>query len=168
MAYARAARAVRLTVLAQSKVMRDLEAAEGLDEAYRGGQAERWRKGRDAAAEARKAKVARILRRVARGQDEDAAEAVTLDGIERFDEDVYGDVLSRPLGEIFARICADLGLAPNWQDLSHEAWAEAEAADPRSPFAGLRRAVGAQDDLTPKDTKRGKAAACARRPACPS
>ncbi|HUO23017.1 MAG TPA: hypothetical protein VMU59_10925 [Caulobacteraceae bacterium] len=147
MAYARAARAVRMTVMLQSRVLRDLEAAErqaGLREFD-----DRAR--REAARQARKGRVARIVRRVAEAcadaeaQGQEGARDVNLDGIERLDEDVFGDVLTRPMGEIVARICDYLGLEPDWSDLAWEAWAEAEAADPRSPFAapGLAHAGSA-------------------------
>ena len=45
--------------------------------------------------------------------------------------------MSRPIGEIVALICKDLGLEPDWGRLAQEAWAQAEIADgdPGSPFA---------------------------------
>jgi hypothetical protein len=140
MAYARTARAVRMTVLLQSKLMRELEAAEGLGETS--GEANRRRAARRDAEQARKAAVARIVRRVAEGQfdDPETLDAYAEEACGRLDdEDLYGDVLLRPMGELVARICRDLDLDPDWSRLAQEAWAEAEiaAAPPGSPFAGL-------------------------------
>jgi len=142
MAYARAARAVRMVVLLQSKVVRDLESAERLAAFDAPAEASRRRAARHAASEARKLSLERIIVRVAEGQsaDQEALLALAVDAAERLDnEDIYGDVLTRPMGEIVARICRDLGLDPDWSRLAQEAWAEAEiaAAPPGSPFAGL-------------------------------
>ncbi|MDE2292759.1 MAG: hypothetical protein KGL53_11815, partial [Elusimicrobia bacterium] len=46
---------------------------------------------------------------------------------ERLDnDDIYGLVAARPVGELVAMICQDLGLEPNWEHLAAEAWAQAE------------------------------------------
>jgi hypothetical protein len=140
MAYARAARAVRLTVAVQSRVLRELERVERQGEFNAPAEARRRREARHEASQARKASIQRIVRRVAEGEGEGAEriEALVEDAAERLDDaDVYGDVLTRPMGEIIARICADLGLRPDWEGLAHEAWADAEAATaaPGSPFA---------------------------------
>ena len=46
---------------------------------------------------------------------------------ERLDnDDIYGLVATRPLGELVAMICDDLGLQPDWNHLAAEAWAQAE------------------------------------------
>jgi hypothetical protein len=57
------------------------------------------------------------------------------------DDDIYGDVIARPVGELVALICRDLGLEPDWARLAEEAWAreEIERGDARSPFANLHR-----------------------------
>jgi hypothetical protein len=53
------------------------------------------------------------------------------------DEDLYGDLLRRPIGEMVAVICRDLGLEPDWDQLAQEAWAQAEIAEAPegSPFS---------------------------------
>jgi len=45
-------------------------------------------------------------------------------------------VLTRPVGELIALICRDLGLSPDWSLLAEEAWAQAEIAggEAQSPF----------------------------------
>ncbi len=58
------------------------------------------------------------------------------------DEDIYGDVASRPVGELVALICRDLGLDPDWTRLAEEAWAQDEIAEAPvgSPFNDLSSA----------------------------
>jgi hypothetical protein len=137
MAYARAARAVRLTLALQSRVLRELEEVE------RQGRSNAWPDQcwlKDRRAE-RGARIGRILARVidaAEPEDDERAQALRTEAGEKLaDADVYGDAAVRPMGEIVARICADLGLSPDWSALAREAWAEAEAqgGDPASPFA---------------------------------
>lgn len=143
MAHSRIARAVRLTVALQSKVMKEALALEqGVGEA-KASKAE----ARPILAPAdpdpaheRRRRIDRVVRRVieAEEDDEDEVERLSGEAWERLeDEDVYGDVLARPMGEIVARVCEDLGLSPDWTRLAKEAWAveEARAAHPGSPFA---------------------------------
>jgi len=132
LAYTRIARAVRLTLALQSRLIQDLQA---LDEA-----AERQRLGGCSnAARARKARVRRILARVIDAEIGDEAEAGRLaaEARERLEhDDIYGDVLTKPVGELIALICRDLGLSPDWSLLAEEAWAQAEIAggEAQSPF----------------------------------
>jgi hypothetical protein len=159
MAYARAARAVRMTLALQSRVLRDLEAVErqaACSAPFEAGQ-------RASARAERKRRIARILTRVidAAAPDDapEAIEALAAEASERLaDEDICGDALTRPMGEIIARICADLGLDPDWSAFAQEAWAQAEAVmgDPRSPFAGL--APGGEWDRMGRPGCEGKAA----------
>jgi len=89
----------------------------------------------------RKARVEAIIERVAKADhDEEEVDRLVREAGERLDdEDLYGEVLGRPVGELVSLICRDLGLAPDWSRLAEEAWARREAAegDPRSPFAPL-------------------------------
>jgi hypothetical protein len=119
LAFGRAARAVRLAVLLQAELARG-----GEDPADAARQAE---------AQDRKAKVdsvVRIVKRVARdhcGQEGFALGAYAGEASERLDnDDIYGLVATRPVGELVAMICEDLGLQPNWEHLAAEAWAQAE------------------------------------------
>ncbi len=143
--YQRVARAVRLTVALQSKVLKDLIALDQ-GEAQARQMAEKARD-RTAAAPAaeddplgrRRERIDRIVRRVIEAEepDEDDVERLSGEAWERLiDEDVYGDVLARPIGEIVARVCEDLRLSPDWKALAREAWAVEEAASgaPGSPF----------------------------------
>lgn len=142
LAYARASRAVRLTVALQAKLIKDLQA---LDEA-----AARQRRGEQAEAErarlsretARKERVERIVERVIRAElgEADEAERLAEAAWERLDhDDIYGDLSARPVGEIIACVCRDLGLSPDWGRLAEEAWAreEIDAGAAGSPFLAL-------------------------------
>jgi hypothetical protein len=117
MAYARAARAVRLAVLLQEQLT---QGGEDPEEAAR--QAEALHR------KAHVERAVRVVRRVARDhcrREEYAAYAFA--ARERLDDDdIYGLVATRPIGELVAMICDDLGLQPNWDALAEEAWAQAE------------------------------------------
>jgi hypothetical protein len=130
LAYSRVSRAVRLTLMLQSKLIEDLKAADKA----------RVEIGAEAAKQAalsdpayqKKVRVEAIVERVIRAERPDDAETLdTLmnDACERLDdEDVYGDLMERPLSELVARICKDLGLTPDWAELAEELWAVREAA----------------------------------------
>lgn len=183
LAYARAARAVRLTVALQGRLIKDLQA---LDEAAarvkRGAQVEAER-ARQVQATARKERVERIVARVIRAElgdedaDEDAVERLAEAAWERLDHDeIYGDLLAQPVGAIIDRLCRDLGLAPDWPRLAEEAWAREEIAGGAagSPFLALswpesrtgppQTRPGTRSDTrsdTPPGTPGGRAAAAA-------
>jgi hypothetical protein len=129
MAYARGARAVRLAVLLQEQLG---QGGEDPEEAARQAEAER-----------RKAQVrrtVRIVERVARvhcRKKPDMAASYAYEAKDRLDDDdIYGLVASRPVGELVALICRDFGLEPDWDALAEEAWAQAEIASGAqgSPF----------------------------------
>jgi hypothetical protein len=136
LAFARAARAVRLTIALQSRLIADLRA---LDEVL-----ERHRKaGPIIATTERKQCVRRIVQRVIDAEIGDADEyhRLAAEARERLESDeIYGDVLTRPVGELVAMICRDLGLSPDWPGLAQEAWAQDEIASGQvgSPFIPLR------------------------------
>lgn len=152
-AYAKAARAVRLAVLLQSRLVQELQRLEV--------RAEIAARSPDALEEARrsapdyvhKARVEAIVERVAReacGGDGPAVDRLVIEAGERLDdEDLYGQVLNRPVGELVALICRDLGLDPDWARLAEEAWAQDEIARGAdgSPFLALGPADGHPDAL---------------------
>lgn len=123
LAYARVSRAVRLAILLQTEIAKaQAEASaedDGIDE-------------RLAPDYVRKVRVERIVERLAEAEHPDDAHAVdglVKDAAERLDDDdLYGDLLDRPLSELVARICRDIGLKPDWVQLAEEHWARAEAA----------------------------------------
>ena len=143
MAFSRVARAIRMNALLQSRLIKDMvrtadevdQLTERLEPAYR-----------------HKARVEKIVERVAKaaGDDEDVIDRLVIEAGERLDdEDIYGDVLQRPVGELVALICEDLGLEPDWDGLANEAWARKEIASgvSGSPFNG--RALPARPPPTP-------------------
>jgi hypothetical protein len=54
------------------------------------------------------------------------------------DREDYGDIMDRPIGEVFASICKDLGVKPDWSLWEEEDWAveEARTQAKGSPYAG--------------------------------
>ena len=144
LAYARVARAVRQSVLLQSRLIQDLKALEdgaAHEVAASEAQADEARFERE---EERKLRVERIVGRVAKaaGGDEEQVEALVAEAGERLDDDgLYAHVMSRPVSEIVADICRDLGLDPDWPRLAEEAWAKAEIESGAAgwPFVALLR-----------------------------
>jgi hypothetical protein len=174
MAFSRVSRAVRLACLLQSKLIRDADEARREADDQRRMQNDRDQINASQARQERKAWAQAIIDRVAQGQtdDEDELEQINDEAAERLDaDDIYGDVLNRPLGELVAVICRHMGLEPDWDRLAQEAWAldEIASGDPHSPF--LARA-GGDTDLNPQgqhvhqdDQERGGAQG--RRPGVP-
>jgi hypothetical protein len=121
MAYARVARAVRQTVMLQSRLQEARSAA-----ASRAGDL--------------KARVAGIVRQAIEdefGEDgngeSEAVERLAAEAAERLEQERFDEGPARPVGEIVAGICADLGLDPDWRGLARdiaaaEAFARGEAA----------------------------------------
>jgi hypothetical protein len=123
-AYGRASRAVRLTLMLQDRLIKDLIAFdEGVIEAAARDRRDRTRD--------RKELAGHIIERAIGRERNDAEEIEHLvwETSERLDrEDLYGAVLSRPVSELVAMVCRDLGLDPDWSGLAGEAWAQDEAA----------------------------------------
>ena len=154
MAYARVARAVRLTLMLQARLIKDLQAHDHHhawlpESALRQAESER-----DDLADERKACVEHIIERVASRQhdDLDAVERLVEEASERLDQDdFYGDLLSRPVSELVDIICKDLGLSPDWPRLAEEAWARDEVLSGQvgRPLAGMRPADGSYTSIPP-------------------
>jgi hypothetical protein len=137
LAFARASRAVRLTVALQSKLIDALAALEA------------GRVGPDAAVALRdpdyllKARIERIVERTAEAEhqgDDDAVDRLVREAGDRLDDiDLYGDLLDRPVSEILCGICRDLDLPLDWARLAQEAWAQAEMSggEAGAPLAAL-------------------------------
>jgi hypothetical protein len=143
LAYARVARAVRLTILLQSKLIGDLQTLDKLAAHTASCAQIRADVARPGLQRQMKAKVQRIVGRIAEADSDDAdeVERVMREAAERLDQDdIYGDVLARPASEIIARICHDLGLEPDWPALAQEAWVQDEikGGAAGAPLAALR------------------------------
>jgi hypothetical protein len=136
LAYARVSRAVRLTLMLQSQLIEDAAAAAR----------ERARPEPAPALpeDIRKARVTRIVERLVTAEhrhDVDMADELSAEAAERLDdEDVYGDLMQRPMSELVARLCRDLGLEPDWAQLAQELWAQQEIAsgDVGAPLSTTR------------------------------
>ncbi len=148
LAYSRVSRAVRLTLMLQARLIEALKAADksgGEARAAAEAEAEKDQERRDPAYQ-RKVRVEAIVQRVIEAEHPDDEE--TLDTLingtgERLDdEDLYGDLLERPVSELVARLCKDLGLHPDWAELAEELWAvrEVESGEVGWPLAGLAQA----------------------------
>ncbi|QUD87925.1 hypothetical protein [Phenylobacterium montanum] len=132
-AFQKVTRAVRLTLALQSKVIKDLTTLE----AGKAPPAEKV--AAEDPLERRRRRIARIVNRVVADDETTAWKAERLCGRawERLsDEDIYGDVLSQPIGVVIEMICRDLEIPVNWVHLAREAWAVEEMAsgDETSPF----------------------------------
>jgi hypothetical protein len=103
--YARAARAVRLTLALQARLARDLAA---LGEAATRAHAAEAARRRDRI----HTRVERALEAERLGEDE--VEGLSSDAWERLTEEDDEALLARPIEEMVALICADLGLSPAW------------------------------------------------------
>jgi hypothetical protein len=127
-AFDRTSRAVRLCIALRDKLQKDDAAAPARPDPAR--------ETRDQRAE----RVRRIVGRVVRANFDRNLTRETFDRhvAERlYDTDITGDLSRHSIGELVARICADLGLRPPWLDFAEEAWAQAEIAErpPGSPYA---------------------------------
>jgi hypothetical protein len=135
LAYARASRAVRMSIALQARLMgerREQAAAEATQS--------RVAAVRDRPA--RRARIDRIVERLAQAEhdDDEAVEQCRAEAAERLDDiDVFGDVLERPVSETIEMICRELGLSPDWPTLAQEAWArqEIDSGAVGAPLAGL-------------------------------
>jgi hypothetical protein len=130
MAYNRVARAVRQTIMLQSKLIEALQ------------EHETGRAGRKAAARASAAAIVRGVIDDERTSDAERAERLAAEAAERLREEDFGDLLVRPFGEAVADIVRDLGLSPDWLALA-EHCAVAEAA-----LAGKPGAAPEEPDYT--------------------
>ncbi|MGZ3275616.1 MAG: hypothetical protein ACXU82_02060 [Caulobacteraceae bacterium] len=115
MAYNRVARAVRQTIMLQSRL---IEALQGQETA---------RAGRKASARSSAARILRGAIDEDRSNDTERAERLAAEAAERLREEDFGDLLARPFAEAVAGICKDLGLSPDWLALAEDCFA-AEAA----------------------------------------
>jgi hypothetical protein len=120
LAFARVARAVRMTIALQSRLMKDLAALDRADD-----MAERARTTK------RRTRLAQLIEDAARAKvdaqresgarfwaDEDAIEdeieTLTSEGYERLIDAEDGGLWGRPFDDVVAGVCKDLGLSPDW------------------------------------------------------
>ena len=120
--YSRVARAVRQTLALETRVAEDIEKARVEHErarvtALRWASEERQREIRDYVAEAIEAEA------VERKTPEREVERLLDDLDERIEAGDYDDTLdTAPIGELVERICADLGVIPDWDLWGDQDW----------------------------------------------
>jgi hypothetical protein len=146
LAYARAAKAVRMAIALQARLLNDLPALE--------------RGESRALSELRHARKERIVSLVEQAAEADPVNEYDIGQLsdeawERLrDADEYSALMTCPLGEAVARICADLGLPPDWggEGSPFAAAPDAGSADPPDPGRGppsAARAFASLDGLPP-------------------
>jgi hypothetical protein len=130
--FARIARAVRQTFALEARLAEDRRTAQA-ETAARAAAESRLR------VERRKTKVRTAVERILDAEaHESDAENLFYDLTERLETDYDdADFTDRPIGELVARICRDLGVIPDWSLWEDQDWAIEEiAARPRgSPYA---------------------------------
>jgi hypothetical protein len=115
MAYNRVARAVRQTIMLQSRLIEELQ------------ERQTGAVGRKAAARASAAHLIQGVIKDAGPHDVERAERLAAEAAERLRDEDFGDLLSRPFAEAVAGIVKDLGLSPDWLALAQDCF-DAEAA----------------------------------------
>jgi hypothetical protein len=136
LAYSRLSRAVRQGILLQTHLLEEPEEKaepHAKAKAKAKGEPEEmyvtWLEPEASKREYRKERVAHIVERMARsdGEPEEVVERLYAETAERLEKvDLYGDLAVRPISEVVAEICRDLGLKPDWAVLSTHPWARKE------------------------------------------
>jgi hypothetical protein len=144
MDFARVSRAVRMTFALQSRLIVEFKGGVRPGAAGAPGQGPvevLWAPDLQDDEVVRRRQVRGIVERLAEAAslDREAVERLATEAGERLESDgLHRDLTTRPIGEVVALICKDLGLEPDWDRVAGEYWAEAEIAraPPGSPFAG--------------------------------
>ena len=146
--YSRAAHAVRLTFALQSRLLEALAALDKSDADARAGEARR-----------RRERIHRQVKQAIEAECDDRGEIKQLSWAawERLVEDDDGDFADLPISEVVARICADLGLSPDWGDGVFAAEGEVEADEASLPFTGFDPPSGSWDGPSPDGWNKGAA-----------
>jgi hypothetical protein len=129
LAFTRIARAVRQTFALEARLAEDRRTAQAEVAARRAAETRLH-------VERRKTKVRTAVERVLDAEAEGSdAENLFYDLTERLETDYDdADFADRPIGELVARICRDLGVTPDWSLWQDEDWAiEARGPEARGP-----------------------------------
>ena len=134
LAYSRLSRAVRQGILLQTHLLDEPE-EKATPEAKAKAEREEvflsWLEPDDSKRAARADHIEYIVERMARdqGEPEETVERLAREAAERVEKiEVYGDLAYRPISEVLAEICRDLGLKPDWAVLATHSWARREMA----------------------------------------
>jgi hypothetical protein len=136
----------RQTVALEAKLAEEVQS--GRAERSTLGVSDRWRSAR------RKRQAKAIVGEIIEAETASDFEANRLfnERDERLDDgDEEADFADRPIGELVARICRDLGITPDWSLFEDHDWAieEARIRPPGSPFAAT-----SGEDQPPPDPPR--------------
>jgi hypothetical protein len=161
MDFARVSRAVRMTFALQSRLIADFKGASEARPA-RSANSNEWFSDFDGRPDivdndvVRKRQLKGIVKQLgeAASLDGEAVERLVREADERLEDDrFYRGLTERPMGEMVALVCKDLGIEPDWELLSDIYWAKEEIDRPRpgSPYAGwkARQAAGTAPALVP-------------------
>jgi hypothetical protein len=132
--FARVARAVRMTLALQSRLVRDFKTPPkaGAAGADNDDEDVRWEvvwEPEPPTRDQQRFQARRVVRRVGEdcGLDTETVERLDAEATERLErDDIYADILARPFSEVVADLCRDLGLSPDWGRLAEESWAQEE------------------------------------------
>jgi hypothetical protein len=145
-AYARVARAVRLSIMLQSRLIDQRDVAQRR-EAYDHKQA----------LDFGKARIEREVERAvlaAHGDDKPEVDRLMTETADRLDLEDYGDILQRPVEEVVALICKDLGLAADgWVVEGVEEVLDGQPSEP--PEARTAAASPARGEAGPRSGGEG-------------
>jgi hypothetical protein len=148
MDFARVSRAVRMTFALQSRLIAEFKgvAAPGkAGAAYDGPVEVQWLDPDPVEEDLEQQRQVRAaIERLgeAAALDREAVERLVCETRERLeDERIHDYLFHRPVSEIVALICQDLGLEPDWSLLADTCWAQGEIAQnpPGSPYAGWKQ-----------------------------
>ena len=127
--FARIARAVRQTLALEARIEGELAAWAREDAAQRAARLERETRARLAG---RKTAIRCAVEQAIEAEADDHEREGLCDHLEeRLQDREDTDVLDRPVGELVARICRDIGVTPNWSLWEDEDWAIAEGVTVR-------------------------------------
>ncbi|OYX31267.1 MAG: hypothetical protein B7Y99_10350 [Caulobacterales bacterium 32-69-10] len=152
LSFARAARAVRLTIALQSRLVEALAALDRGEALARVGEASR-----------RRNRIQRLVEDAAEAEGCDAEEVERLSSEvwERLDEQDDADLLDAPIEQVVARICRDLGLSPEltvWP-VPHPSPGPADVSPPSAPAPDDERpprAAWADDPLLQREQRENR------------
>jgi hypothetical protein len=134
LAYSRFSRAVRQGILLQTQLLAEPEEAKPAKADADDAPKEifySWLENDHSKRAARIDHVEQIVERMARGdgEPEETVERLAREAAEQAEKfEVYGDLAYRPMSEVLAEICRDLGLNPDWTVLRTHCWARKEIA----------------------------------------
>jgi hypothetical protein len=148
LAYARAARAVRMCIALQARLLGDLP---GLEQGEKRARYERTH--------ARKTRILSLVDQAIEAglQDEDEIEALSDQAREQImDADEYSALMTLPLAEALARICRDLDVSPDWQAWGGIGEGPMEQAVTGDPFSSAHPRGSGDPGLSPIATQETK------------